>query len=126
MKPEAFTLDIGTTFVHTLLVAGGVGAFCYGNGNVQFAWGWLAGTLIGLVDYLIMYRSVARNLDKSPQKALAGMRKSWMARLAVMTAAALLSIKAGLAMAAVMIAVLAVHAITLLDAIWLAYRRRRV
>lgn len=125
MKPEELTLDIGTTFAHTGLVAVVIGVLSCTRGNEQFAWGWLVGTAIGLVDYLIMYRAVVRNLDKSPQKALAAMRKSWMARLAVMTAAALLSIKAGLAMAAVMIAVLAVHAITLLDAIWLAYRRRR-
>lgn len=125
MKPEELTLDVGTTFAHTGLVAVCVCAVCYWNGSAATAWGWLTGTAIGLVDYLIMFCAVVRNLDKPFHKAFAGMRKSWMARLAVMTAAVLFSIKAGLVMAAVMIAILAIHVITLVDAIWLSCRMRK-
>ena len=125
MKSEYFVLDVRTTVIHICVLAAVVCGLSYWGGRLDAAFGWLVGTGIGFADYLVLYRSVVRNLDKSPHKALAGMRKSWLVRLAVMTAAVLFSIKVGLVMAAVMIAILAVHAITLVDAVWLACRRRK-
>ena len=125
MKPQEFALSIRMTFTHALLVAGAVSLWCWRLNHSDWLFGWLGGTGAGLIDYLIFYFFVVRNLDKSPRQALISMRKSWMARLAVMTAAVLFMLKSGFFMASVMIAILAIHAITLVDAICLSRRRGR-
>lgn len=123
MKSREFALNIRMTFTHALLAAGLISLLFYQSARFDWLIGWWTGTGIGLIDYLLFYFFVVRNLDKQPHQALASMRKSWMARLAAMTAAVLFSLKGGLAMAAVMLAVLAIHAITLVDAICLARRQ---
>ena len=125
MKPQEFALSIRMTFTHALLAAGAVSLLCWRLDRSDWLFGWLGGTGAGLIDYLIFYIFVVRNLDKQPHQALISMRKSWIARLAVMTAAVLFMLKSGLFMASVMIAILAIHAITLVDAICLSRRRGR-
>ena len=123
MKPKEFALSIRMTLAHAVLAAGAVSLLCWRLDRNDWLLGWLGGTSAGLIDYLIFYFFVVRNLDKPPQQALLSMRKSWMSRLAVMTAAVLFMLKGGFFMASVMIAILAVHVITLVDAICLSRRR---
>ena len=122
MKSQEFALSIRMTFTHAFLIAGVVSFLCYQSMRFDWLIGWWIGTGIGLIDYLIFYFFVVCNLDKPPRQALLSMRKSWIARLGAMTAAVLIMLKSGFFMASVMIAILGVHAITLVDAICLSRR----
>ena len=126
MKSESFVLSAWMTVAHVCLLAILVSLLAVRLNAPNMATGWWAGTIIGLIDYLIMYFLIIRNADKPAHKAFAGMRKGWIIRFAFVTISVLLSFKYGFAMAAVMIAILAVHAITLIDAVWLAYRRSKL
>ena len=125
MKSESFVLSAWMTVAHVCLLAILVSLLAVRFNAPNMATGWWAGTVIGLIDYLIMYFSIVLNTGNLPQKAIAGMHKGLLARLTVITAAVLASLKYGLYAPGVLIAIFAVHIITLLDAIWLAYRREK-
>lgn len=125
MKSESFVFSAWMTVTHVCLLAILVTFFAVQVLAKQVAVAWWIGTVIGLADYLIMYFTIKLNAGNSPSKAIAGMHKGWLARLAVITVAVLASLKCGLYAPGVLIAIFAVHIITLLDAIWLAHRREK-
>ena len=125
MKSECFALSVRMTILHVGLLSILVSLLAVWFDAQNAAVSWWFGALIGLTDYLIMYFSIVLNAGNLPQQAIAGMHKGWLARLAVITTAVLISLKCGLNAPSVLIAIFAVHIITLLDAIWLAYCREK-
>lgn len=72
-----------------------------------------AGFLIGICDNLIMFLGIQEGSRKEPAKAFAQMKRSMFKRIAFVTLAFFIAIKAGLNMLALFIAFLSIHVVCL-------------
>lgn len=120
---EEYTIEVRRTLLQIALFAATVAGSCILAGRLEAIPGFIAGTIISVVYFLLMCYRVKRASGMPPERAVAYMRAGWILRLCfvVLALVLLLQWKAIHFLAAVL-GLFSLQMVTILNAIYIVFK----